>query len=70
MQMVDQSGSVAESAFRLFRLLVNFLIFLAAARWGIRTFLLNPGGAPIAGATHFPPSTSELLSLHARAVEK
>ena len=43
MQMVDQSGSVAESAFRLFRLLVNFLIFLAIVRWGIRSFLLNLG---------------------------
>jgi hypothetical protein len=44
MQFVDQTGSMAESAFRLFRLLVNFLIFVAAvavARWGIRTFFLN-----------------------------
>jgi len=47
MQAVDQSGSMAESAFRLFRLFLNVLIFLAAvavSRWGIRTFLLNRGG--------------------------
>lgn len=46
MQSLDQSGSIAESALRLFRLLLNFLIFLAAvatARWGIHTFLLNRG---------------------------
>jgi small-conductance mechanosensitive channel len=46
MQAVDPSGSMAESAFRLFRLIVNFLIFVAAvaaARWGVRTFLLHRG---------------------------
>ncbi len=46
MQALDQSGSVAESAFRLFRLFLQCLIFLAAvaaARWGIRTLLLNRG---------------------------
>jgi len=40
---------MAESAFRLFRLLLNFLIFvaaIAASRWGIRTFLLNRGNRP------------------------
>ena len=48
MQMVDQNGNIAESAFRLFRFSVQCLIFLAAAaasRWGIRTFLLNRGGS-------------------------
>ncbi len=47
MQALDQTGSIAESAFRLFRFFVQVLIFLAAvatARWGIRTFLLNRGG--------------------------
>lgn len=47
MQAIDQSGSVAESAFRLFRFFLEALIFLvavAAARWGIRTFLLGHGG--------------------------
>ena len=47
MQMVDQSGGVAESAFRLFRLFLQFLTFFAAVafcRWGVRTFLLNRGG--------------------------
>jgi small-conductance mechanosensitive channel len=47
MQAVDQSGNIAESAFRLFRLFVQCLIFLAAvaaSRWGIRIFLLNRGG--------------------------
>jgi small-conductance mechanosensitive channel len=45
--MVDQTAGVAESAFRLFRLLVSFLIFLAAVavcRWSVRTFFLNRGG--------------------------
>jgi small-conductance mechanosensitive channel len=47
MQALDQTRSIAESAFRLFRLFLELLIFLvavAAARWGIRTFLLNRGG--------------------------
>ncbi len=47
MQGIDQSGSIAEPAFRLFRLFVQCLIFLAAvaaSRWGIRTFLLNRRG--------------------------
>ena len=47
MQALDQSGSIAESAFRLFRFVLQLLMFLAAvgtARWGIRTFLLNRGG--------------------------
>ena len=47
MQAVDQSGSIAESAFSLFRLFVNFLIFVAAvaaSRWGIRAFVLNRDG--------------------------
>jgi small-conductance mechanosensitive channel len=47
MQALDQTGSMAESGFRLFRLFVNVLIFLAAvatARWGIRAFLLNRSG--------------------------
>lgn len=46
MQAVDQSGSIAEAAFRLLRLFLEFLIFLAAvaaARWGTRTFLLDRG---------------------------
>ncbi len=46
MPMVDQSGSLAESAFRLFRFILQCLIFLAAVasvRWGVRTFLLNRG---------------------------
>ena len=36
-----------ESAFRLFRLVLQFLTFFAAVafcRWGVRTFLLNRGG--------------------------
>ena len=47
MQALDQSGSMAESAFRLFRFFLQSAIFLAAvatARWGIRAFLLNRGG--------------------------
>jgi small-conductance mechanosensitive channel len=47
MQALDQSGGIAESAFRLIRVFLQFLIFLAAvatARWGIRTFLLDRGG--------------------------
>jgi small-conductance mechanosensitive channel len=49
MQSVDSSGGLAESAFRLLRFFLECLIFLAAvaaARWGIRTFLLNRGGIP------------------------
>lgn len=47
MQAIDQSGSIAESAFRLFRFFLQVLIFIAAVavgRWGSRTFLLNRGG--------------------------
>lgn len=47
MQAVDQTGRIAEPAFRLFRFFVQCLIFFAAvatSRWGIRTFLLNRGG--------------------------
>jgi small-conductance mechanosensitive channel len=47
MQAVDQSGSIAESGFRLFRFFVQCLIFFAAVatcRWGLRTFLLNRRG--------------------------
>ena len=47
MQAVDQSGSMTESAFRIFRFSLQVLIFLSAvsaSRWGIRTFLLNRGG--------------------------
>ncbi len=47
MQALDQTGSLAESAFRLFRFFLQALIFLAAVAaswWGIRTFLLNRGG--------------------------
>ena len=47
MQALDQGGSMAESAFRLFRFFLQSAIFLAAvatARWGIRAFLLNRGG--------------------------
>jgi len=46
-QALDQTGSMTESAFRLFRLFLNLLVFLAAVaatRWGIRIFLLNRGG--------------------------
>jgi len=46
MQVVDQNGSIAEPAFRLFRLFLQLLIFLAAVavcRWGVRTFFLNRG---------------------------
>ena len=47
MQAFEQNVSIAEPAFRLFRLLLQFLIFfaaIAAARWGIRNFLLDRGG--------------------------
>ena len=47
MQALDQTGSITDSAFRLIRLFLNFLIFfaaVAACRWGIRTFLLYRGG--------------------------
>jgi len=47
MQAIEQSGSIAESAFRLFRFFLQCLIFLAAvaaSRWGIRTFIVNRGG--------------------------
>jgi small-conductance mechanosensitive channel len=46
MQMVDQNGSIAEPAFRLFRIFLQVLIFLAGVavcRWGVRTFFLNRG---------------------------
>jgi small-conductance mechanosensitive channel len=46
MQTLDQTGNVAESAFRLFRFSLQLMIFItavAASRWGIRTFLLNRG---------------------------
>src|SRR5271167_1048318 len=49
MQAIDPGGGLAESAFRLVRLVLEALIFLAAvaaARWGIRTFLLNRRGLP------------------------
>ena len=45
MQVLDQTGSIAESAFRILRFILQCLIFLvaiAAARWGMRTFLLVP----------------------------
>ena len=47
MQVVDQTGSTAESAFTIIRFFVQVLTFLAAVlacRWGIRSFLLNRGG--------------------------
>jgi small-conductance mechanosensitive channel len=47
MQSLGQTGGIAEAAFRLFRLFLQLLIFIAAVaacRWGIRTFLLNRGG--------------------------
>ncbi len=47
MQAVDQGGTIADSAFRLLRFLLQGLIFLAAVavcRWGTRTLLLNRGG--------------------------
>jgi small-conductance mechanosensitive channel len=46
MLAVDQGGSIAESAFHLFRFFVQCLIFLSAVagiRWVVRTFLLNRG---------------------------
>ena len=47
MQAIDQSGGIAESTFRLLRFFLDLLIFLgavAAARWGVRAFLLERGG--------------------------
>jgi small-conductance mechanosensitive channel len=47
MQVVDQTGSTADSAFRMIRFLAQILTFLAAllaCRWGMRSFLLNRGG--------------------------
>lgn len=47
MQAIDQSGGIAESTFRLLRFFLDLLVFLgavAAARWGVRTFLLKRGG--------------------------
>jgi hypothetical protein len=47
MQAIDSSGGIAESAFRLLRVVLQCLIFLAAvvaSRWGIHAFLLNRGG--------------------------
>src|SRR4051794_11697613 len=44
MLAVEQSGSIAESALRLFRFFLQCLIFLSAVvavRWAIHTFLLN-----------------------------
>lgn len=44
MLMIEQSGSIAESLFRLFRFFLQCLIFLGAiagVRWVTRTFLLN-----------------------------
>jgi small-conductance mechanosensitive channel len=66
MQALDQSGSLAESAFRLFRLFVNFLVFVAAvvaARWGIRTFLLNRGGKTIRWRNLFSAAAAVVLVL-------
>lgn len=47
MQGVDQSSDIAEPIFRLLRFFLGLLIFVAAvaaARWGIRTFLLRRSG--------------------------
>jgi small-conductance mechanosensitive channel len=49
MQAIDPGGGLAESAFRLLRFVLESLIFLAAvaaARWGILTFLQNRRGLP------------------------
>src|SRR5208283_4517572 len=46
MQGVDQGGDIAGPAFRLLHFFLDFLIFIgavAAARWGIRNFLLKRG---------------------------
>ena len=66
MQALDQSGSIAESAFRLFRLFLQVLIFLvavAAARWGIRTFLLNRGGRTLRWRNSFSAVSIAVLTL-------
>ncbi len=44
MQVVDQTGGTADSAFRIIRFLVQFLTFSAAVlacRWGMRSFFLD-----------------------------
>ncbi|MGA7412821.1 MAG: mechanosensitive ion channel family protein [Bryobacteraceae bacterium] len=49
MQVIDAGGGLAESTFRLLRSVLQASIFfaaVAAARWGILTFLLNRGGLP------------------------
>ncbi len=47
MQAIDPAGGIAESAFRLLRVALQSLIFLAAvvaSRWGIHALLLNREG--------------------------
>ncbi len=47
MQVVDQSGSFAESAFYVLRFALQLLTFfaaVAACRWGVSALLLNRGG--------------------------
>src|SRR3954447_24200448 len=46
MLVVDQSASIADSVFRLFRFVLQCLIFLvaiASVRWVVHTFLLRGG---------------------------
>ena len=64
MQALDQSWSITEPAFRLFRFFVRCLIFLAAvaaSRWGIRTFLLNRGGKSHRWRNSFSAATLVVL---------
>lgn len=66
MQAADQSGNIAESAFRLFRFFVQCLIFVAAvlaSRWGIRTFLLNRGGKSNRRRNSYSAATFVILVL-------
>jgi small-conductance mechanosensitive channel len=65
-QALDQTGSVTESAFRLFRLFVNLLIFVAAvvtARWGIHAFLFVRDGKTARWRNRFTAVNAVALAL-------
>jgi hypothetical protein len=65
-QALDQTGSIAESAFRIFRFVLQCLIFLvaiAAARWGIRTFLLYRGARTARWRNSFSAVSIAVLAL-------
>jgi hypothetical protein len=64
MQVVDQTGSTADSAFRMIRFLAQILTFLAAllaCRWGMRSFLFGRKSRLACGALSFARSSRETV---------